>query len=242
MTTLFISDLHLSPDRPAIAGLFFDLLQGEATRADALYILGDLFEYWIGDDAAGALGFDPVLQHIRGLSDTGVPIYFLRGNRDFLVGEGFETATGCRVLNDPTVIDLYGEPVLLMHGDYLCTDDVAHQEFRATVDDPAWRREFLGKPVEERMQMARDARAHSKEHKDSVTMEIMDVNRDAVEQAFNEHGVNLMIHGHTHRPAVHDGGNGGTRRIVLGDWYEQSSVLRCEPGRQELDPTPHGGL
>lgn len=239
MTTLFVSDLHLTPRRPQIGELFFDLLRGEAGEADALYILGDLFEYWIGDDAADALGYAPVVEQLRRVSDAGVPVYFMRGNRDFLVGKDFETATGCRVLADPTVIDLYGEPVLLMHGDYLCTDDVAHQQFRATVDDPEWRREFLSRPVTERMQMARDAREKSHEHKDSITMEIMDVNPGAVRRAFDEHGVGLMIHGHTHRPAVHQGGERGSRRrIVLGDWYEHSSILRCTPGKQELDPNP----
>jgi UDP-2,3-diacylglucosamine hydrolase len=236
MTTLFISDLHLTPERPKIAELFFDLLREEASRADALYILGDLFEYWIGDDAAETLGYGPVLQSIRALSDSGVPVYFMRGNRDFLVGSDFEAATGCRVLPDPTVIDLYGQRALLMHGDYLCTDDVEHQRFRATVDDPDWREDFLDKPVEARMQMARDARARSRAHKENVTMEIMDVNSAAVEQAFQAHDVRLMIHGHTHRPAVHNGDD--TRRIVLGDWYEQSSVLRCDAEGQHLDPDP----
>lgn len=238
MTTLFISDLHLSPRRPGIAESFFSLLQGEARRADALYILGDLFEYWIGDDAANPLGYSPVIDQLRALSDSGVPVYFMRGNRDFLAGDRFAADTGCRILPDPTVIDLYGEPVLLMHGDFLCTDDTAHQEFRRTVDDPGWQRGFLSKPIEARMQLAQEAREHSREHKDSVTMEIMDVNDDAVHRAFDEHGVRLMIHGHTHRPAVHDDGAGGTRRIVLGDWYEQSSILRCSPGEQKLDPAP----
>lgn len=239
MTTLFISDLHLTPRRPRIVELFFRMLQGEAGRSDALYILGDLFEYWIGDDAAETLGYASVVQHIRALSDSGVPVYFMRGNRDFLVGRQFADDAGCRILADPTVIDLYGEPVLLMHGDFLCTDDVEHQRFRAMVDDPGWQRGFLSQPVEARMQMAENVREQSKEHKNSVAMEIMDVNPAAVRQTFDEHGVRLLIHGHTHRPAIHDDGEPqGTRRIVLGDWYEQSSVLRCSPGRQELDPAP----
>lgn len=239
MTTLFISDLHLTPRRPRIVELFFRMLQGEAGRSDALYILGDLFEYWIGDDAAETLGYASVVQHIRALSDSGVPVYFMRGNRDFLVGRQFADDAGCRILADPTVIDLYGEPVLLMHGDFLCTDDVEHQRFRSMVDDPGWQRGFLSQPVEARMQMAENAREQSKEHKNSVAMEIMDVNPAAVRRTFDEHGVRLLIHGHTHRPAIHDDGEPqGTRRIVLGDWYEQSSVLRCSPGRQELDPAP----
>jgi len=239
MTTLFISDLHLSPTRPRIVEAFFGLLESEAAGADALYILGDLFEYWIGDDAAQPLGYEPVIRAIRGLSDAGIPVYFMRGNRDFLVGARFAADTGCQVLSDPTVIDLYGEPTLLMHGDFLCTDDIEHQKFRRMVDDPDWQRDFLAKPVETRMQMARDARVQSREHKDSVTMEIMDVNADAVHRAFENHGIRLLIHGHTHRPAIHDAGDEtGRRRIVLGDWYEHSSILRCTPDGQTLDPAP----
>ena len=239
MTTLFISDLHLSPRRPHITELFFDLLQGEAREAEALYILGDLFEYWIGDDAAEHLGYTPVIRQLRALSDTGIPVYFMRGNRDFLVGPRFASQTGCELLADPSVIDLYGERVLLMHGDFLCTDDTEHQKFRLTVDDPGWQRDFLAKPVEARMEMAQEAREHSREHKDNLTMEIMDVNDEAVRRAFEDHDVRLMIHGHTHRPAIHDGS--ASRRIVLGDWYEQSSILRCRPGEQELSPDPDRG-
>jgi len=236
VTTLFISDLHLSPERPGIMELFAALMRGEARQADALYILGDLFEYWIGDDAAQTLGYGPVLKEIAALSEAGVPVYFMRGNRDFLAGERFADETDCEILDDPTVIDLYGEPALLMHGDFLCTDDVAHQQFRATVDEPDWQHDFLARPVAERMQMAKQARTHSAAHKESVDMQIMDVNLAAVNRAFDRHGVRLLIHGHTHRPAVHDGqGSDTRRRIVLGDWYEQSSVLRCSRGRQELD-------
>lgn len=239
MTTLFISDLHLTPERPGITELFIELLRGEARHAEGLYILGDLFEYWIGDDAAQALGYRPVVEEIRTLADTGVPVYFMRGNRDFLAGEQFARESGCRILGDPTVIDLYGEPVVLMHGDFLCTDDVAHQNFRAMVDDPQWQRDFLEQTVAERLRIAANAREESKEHKNSVTMAIMDVNQAAVRRAFDAHGVRLMIHGHTHRPAIHDGDDPvGTRRIVLGDWYEQSSILRCSPGAQELSPDP----
>jgi UDP-2,3-diacylglucosamine hydrolase len=236
MTTLFVSDLHLAPKRPHSSELFFQMLRGEARRADALYVLGDLFEYWIGDDAADTLGYTPVIRQLRKLTESGVPLYFMRGNRDFLAGRGFAAATGCEILPDPTTVDLYGERVLLMHGDSLCTDDVEHQKFREMVDDPDWQREFLRKPVETRMEMAESARSQSNEHKSSLSMEIMDVNRDAVRRTFGHHGVRLLIHGHTHRPAFHD--DGDTRRIVLGDWYEQSSILRCRPGVQELDPAP----
>lgn len=238
MTTLFISDLHLTPRRAHITELFFHMLRNQAREAEALYILGDLFEYWIGDDAAEALGYAPVIQELGALTDTGVQVYFMRGNRDFLVGQRFAGETGCEILDDATVVDLYGEPVLLMHGDFLCTDDIEHQKFRATVDDPKWQRSFLDKPIGERMQMAEAARQYSRQHKDSVAMEIMDVNDRSVRRTFDEHGVRLLVHGHTHRPAIHDDRPDGTRRIVLGDWYEQSSVLRCAPGVQQLDPPP----
>lgn len=237
MTTLFISDLHLTPQRPHITRLFFELLQGEARGADALYILGDLFEYWIGDDAAGVLGYAPVVREIARLTESGVPVYFMHGNRDFLVGDRFAAETGLEILDDPTVVDLYGEPALLMHGDFLCTDDVEHQKFRAMVGDPDWQHSFLERPVEERMQMAESAREESRNHKSSVTMEIMDVNAGAVRRIFDEYGVRLLIHGHTHRPAIH-GRPSGTRRIVLGDWYERSSILRCTPDAQKLEPEP----
>lgn len=238
MTTLFISDLHLTSERPHITRLFFELLRNEARSADGLYILGDLFEYWIGDDAAEVLGYEPVIREIAELAESGVPVYFMHGNRDFLVGDRFAADAGCEILDDLTVVDLYGEPALLMHGDSLCTDDVEHQKFRATVNDPDWQRFFLAKPVEERMQMAESAREESRSHKDSVTMEIMDVNAGAVRRTLDEYGVRLLIHGHTHRPAVHDDKPGGTRRIVLGDWYEQSSILRCTPEAQKLEPAP----
>jgi len=239
MSTLFISDLHLAPGRPCMTRLFMDLLSGEARHADGLYILGDLFEYWIGDDAANRLGYAPIVRALRALADTGVPVYFMRGNRDFLVGERFARETGCRILADPAVVDLYGEPALLMHGDFLCSDDIEHQKFRAMVDEPAWQRDFLAQPVETRLEMAKRARAQSREHKDSVAMDIMDVNEQAVRRAFEAHHTRLMIHGHTHRPAIHDHAPpAGTRRIVLGDWYQQSSILRCTPGAQELEPGP----
>jgi len=226
VSVLFISDLHLDPDRPDITGQALDVLGAEAREADALYILGDLFEAWIGDD-------DPepekrrVIAALRTLSDAGLPCYFMRGNRDFLAGEGFAADSGCRMLVDPTVTEIYGTPVILMHGDTLCTDDVQYQAFRRTVRDPAWQAATLARPLEERLALAQQMRAQSTASMTGKAEEIMDVNQAAVEAVMREHGVYTMIHGHTHRPAVHRFEIDGREavRIVLGDWYEQGSVL-----------------
>ncbi|TWT17869.1 UDP-2,3-diacylglucosamine diphosphatase [Luteimonas marina] len=240
MPTLFVSDLHLDPARPEITRLFRDFLDGEARAADALYILGDLFEAWVGDDdpsEAGAL----VADRLRALSDAGIPVYFQRGNRDFLVGEAWARRAGMRILPDPAVIVLDGAPVLLMHGDLLCTDDVAYQAFRAQTRDPAWQAQFLSQPLEARLAFAQQARAASQarqgELKQAGTMEtITDVAPATVEDMFARYGVDTLIHGHTHRPAIHDLVVAGRarRRIVLGDWYEQGSVLRANAGRFDL--------
>jgi len=229
LSTLFISDLHLSPERPAITALFLEFLRGRARQAEALYILGDLFEYWIGDDVAGRPEVVPLIAALRELTDQGIPVYVMHGNRDFLLGPGFEQATGTRLLPDPSVISLYGTPVLLMHGDTLCTDDTDYLKFRAMVRNPQWVQAFLGKPMAERVAMVREYRELSKTATATKKPEIMDVNAGAVEAAFRQHGVRQMIHGHTHRPAQHrlevDGRT--VQRTVLGDWYEQGSVLTC---------------
>ena len=240
MPTLFISDLHLDPARPEITRLFRDFLDGEARAADALYILGDLFEAWVGDDdpsETGAL----VADRLRALSDAGIPVYFQRGNRDFLVGEAWARRAGLRILPDPAVIVLDGAPVLLMHGDLLCTDDVAYQAFRAQTRDPAWQAQFLSQPLEARLTFAQQARAASMarqgELKQAGTMEaITDVAPATVDDLFARYGVDRLIHGHTHRPAIHDLVVAGRacRRIVLGDWYEQGSVLRVDGGGLDL--------
>ncbi|HCU54234.1 MAG TPA: UDP-2,3-diacylglucosamine diphosphatase [Gammaproteobacteria bacterium] len=230
MSTLFISDLHLSAERPAITALFLDFLRHRARQAEALYILGDLFEYWIGDDVANQPEVRPLIAAVHELTGSGVPVYVMHGNRDFLLGPGFEQATGCRLLPDPTVIGLYGEQVLLMHGDTLCTDDTDYLKFRAMVRNPQWVQQFLGKPVAERINMVREYREVSKTATAAKKPEIMDVNAGAVAAAFQSHGVHHLIHGHTHRPAQHTLSlNGQTvHRTVLGDWYEQGSVLVCD--------------
>ena len=229
MTTLFISDLPLDEARPHIVELFTQFLTGQARGADALYILGDLFESWIGDDDNAPLPAR-VAQTLRALRDSGVPIWFMHGNRDFLLGADFAARAGMSLLADPTVIDLHGERTLLMHGDTLCTDDVDYQKFRALVRDPDWQQGFLAKPLAERRAFAMQARGESRKHTSMAKPEIMDVNPAAVETTMREHGVHRLIHGHTHRPATHSLNLDGAiaKRSVLGDWYEQSSVLRVE--------------
>jgi UDP-2,3-diacylglucosamine hydrolase len=237
MSTLFISDLHLSAERPAITALFLEFLRGRARSAEALYILGDLFEYWIGDDVASQPEYRPLIDGLRELTAAGVPVYVMHGNRDFLLGAGFEQATGCTLIPDPSEITLYGEKTLLMHGDSLCTDDVAYLKFRAMVRNPDWVKMFLGKTIAERVAIVRDYREISKAATATKKPEIMDVNPGAVESALRQHGVRHLIHGHTHRPAQHqlllDGQN--LRRTVLGDWYDQGSVLRCDAGGCTLE-------
>jgi UDP-2,3-diacylglucosamine hydrolase len=230
MTTLFISDLHLTAERPAITELFLRFLRDEAAHAQALYILGDLFEYWIGDEAGAAAENAPVIAGLRALTDAGVPVHFMQGNRDFLVGGGFANATGCTLLPEAVVIDLHGRPTLLMHGDTLCTDDTEYQRFRQFIRDPALVREFLSKTIPERLAMVRGYRQMSKMATSSKAAEIMDVNGDTVVATLRAHGVHRLIHGHTHRPAKHEITVDGqpAERIVLGDWYEQGSVLRCD--------------
>lgn len=230
MNTLFISDLHLDDRRPETTSLLLDFLRSEAVNADALYILGDLFEFWLGDDVPSACS-TAVASALTELGKGGVPCYFMHGNRDFLLQGKYASSAGLTLLPEELVIDLYGEPVLLMHGDSLCTDDVPYQQFRALVRNPSWQGEFLSKTPQERLQVALQARDASAEHKGNVDMSIMDVNPGEVELAFTRHGVQKMIHGHTHRPDIHNLTINGqpAQRIVLGDWYTQGSVLRVRP-------------
>lgn len=239
MTTLFVSDLHLDPARPEITTLFGRFLDGEARSADALYILGDLFEAWVGDDdpsEAGAV----VAEKLHALAASGVPVFFIRGNRDFLLGTDYAARCGMTVLDDPTVIDLYDTPTLILHGDLLCTDDTAYQQFRAQTRDPQWQAQFLAQPLAARLAFAEQARAASKARYGELQASgqsetITDVTPATVQDWFARFGVTRMIHGHTHRPAIHDEGNGRTR-IVLGDWYAQGSVLRVDASRLVLTP------
>ena len=230
MTTLFVSDLHLDPERPAITELFGRFLDGEARDADALYILGDLFEAWVGDDDPSEAGTF-VAARLKALTDAGVPTYFIRGNRDFLLGDAYAKRAGMTILPDPAVILLQGEPTLILHGDLLCSDDTAYQQFRTQTRDPRWQAQFLAQPLAARLAFAAQARAASKARYGELQASgqsetITDVSPATVREWFARYGVRRMIHGHTHRPAIHDEGGGATR-IVLGDWYEQGSVLRA---------------
>ncbi len=239
MPTLFISDLHLDQTRPHITALLSTLLAHEAEHLDALYILGDLFEAWIGDDSADAVG-EQFVAALAPLREARRPCFFMHGNRDFLLGEDFARRAGMTLLPDPCVIDLHGTPTLLMHGDSLCTDDAPYQAFRSQSRSAAWQRGFLSRSIGERQAFAAEARAESQRYTRSVTDAITDVNADAVSSALRDHKVLRLIHGHTHRPAVHDLQLGGqpAQRIVLGDWYKQGSVLRVDADRCELESLP----
>ena len=227
--TLFVADLHLDRERPQIIDLFTRFTDDRASRADALYILGDLFEYWIGDDDP-AEGLESVLVALKALGDRGVQVYFMHGNRDFLIGKQFADRTGCRLLDGSKVIDLYGENTLIMHGDTLCTDDTAYQSFRATIRNKWVLKLLLSLNLKTRKRMAAYLRSKSQELTGKKPVEIMDVNQQAVEQAMLDHNAFRLIHGHTHRPGIHRFklGNRPATRIVLGDWYEQGNVLRCD--------------
>jgi UDP-2,3-diacylglucosamine hydrolase len=236
MPALFISDLHLDAERPAITDLFGRFLAQEARGADALYILGDLFEAWVGDDDPSDVGAF-VADRLATLTRAGTPVYFLRGNRDFLVGDHFARRARMRILPDPAVVVLEGAPTLLMHGDLLCTDDVKYQAFRAQTRDPQWQAQFLAQPLAARLAFAQQARAASKAHQGGLQQQglmeaITDVAPATVDATLARFGIERLIHGHTHRPAVHDEARG--KRIVLGDWYEQGSVLRVDGDGAQL--------
>ncbi len=226
MTTLFISDLHLDASRPHITDLFEAFAREQATAADALYILGDLFEAWTGDDTG-----DPTAQRfvdaLAPLRDARIPCFYLHGNRDFLLGDAYARRAGLTLLADPSVLEIEGVRTLIMHGDTLCTDDLPYQAFRSQAHSPTWQRAFLSRPLVEREAFARHAREESRRHTGSTMAAIMDVNPHAVEAAMHASRAHRLIHGHTHRPAVHRFTLDGepAERIVLGDWYEQASVL-----------------
>ena len=239
MTTLFISDLHLDASRPHITRLFVDFVRDEASQAKALYILGDLFEAWIGDDVEDETA-DQVAEALAALHAQGVPCFYIHGNRDFLLGDAYARRSRMTLLPDPSVIDIEGQRVLLMHGDTLCIDDVPYQAFRQQAHAPAWQRAFLERPIEERQAFAAQARAESRRYTRSVDDAITDVNDAAVRAALSETDVRSLIHGHTHRPTVHRIDMNGVyaHRFVLGDWYEQGSMLRATS--EGLQPLPIG--
>jgi UDP-2,3-diacylglucosamine hydrolase len=228
--SLFISDLHLAPQRPAATEALFRFLAETAPAAERLYVLGDLFDYWIGDDGLAQPFNRSIADAFSRLAARGAQIYFMHGNRDFLIGEEFARAAGMKLLDDRTEVDLYGRRTLLMHGDALCTDDVDYQKLRATVRDPAWQRAFLAKPIEERIRAALALRSESEQAKQGKVAAIMDVAPATVESVLRAHGRPRLIHGHTHRPARHEHIVDGElcERFVLADWYEQGSYLVCD--------------
>jgi len=230
MGPLFISDLHLDESQPDVTSLFLEFLTNQAPGAPALYILGDLFDAWIGDDDDSALA-ETVCRAIRTLSESGTPVFVAHGNRDFLLGPGFEARSGARLLDQATVIDLADTPTLLLHGDELCTDDLPYQALRQQLRAPAWQADFLAKPLPERRHLAAHLRSASLSATQSKSMEIMDVNQSTVVDWMRRFGTRRLIHGHTHRPAVHrfDLDGQPAERVVLADWHVDGQVVSFDP-------------
>ena len=239
MATLFIADLHLQTEEPAITAGFLRFLRGEAKNADALYILGDLFEAWIGDDDPNPLHRD-MAAAIKALVDSGVPCYFIHGNRDFLIGQRYARESGMTLLPEEQVLDLYGRNILIMHGDTLCTDDTGYLAFRAKVHTPWIQKMFLALPLFIRNRIAARMRAGSKAANSSKSMTIMDVNPKAVVNVMEKHRVQWLIHGHTHRPDVHSLIANGepAHRVVLGAWHREGSMVKVTPEGVELIAFP----
>jgi UDP-2,3-diacylglucosamine hydrolase len=237
--TLFASDLHLDSEAPWAIDAFLKFLAGEARDADSLYLLGDLFEVWVGDDDD-----DPdharACAGIAALVRSGVPVYVIHGNRDFLLGAEFERRTGAKLLPDPVLVVLHGLPTLLSHGDVFCTEDRSYQQLRSIVRRPRWQRKFLALPLESRRALATAARAGSKAHTERTVPTIMDVNLDAVERAFRATGARRLVHGHTHRPAVHPSVVDGVaaERVVLAPWYEAASCVAITAAGVQEVPLP----
>ena len=229
--SLFISDCHLCESRPHITHSFISFLKNTAKEAQALYILGDLFEYWAGDDSICVGKHREILTALKELSTQGTLVYLMHGNRDFLLDTAFANATGSAILPDPSLVSLYGQSVLLSHGDALCTDDIAYQTFRKEVRSAPWKAAFLNQPLQQRIAYIEQLRTKSEQEKSTKSMQIMDVNDGAVERLLAQYDYPpLFIHGHTHRPNRHSYSiNGYTcERWVLGDWYEQGSYLRLD--------------
>jgi UDP-2,3-diacylglucosamine hydrolase len=246
VTTLFISDLHLDGAQPEITDQFLQFLDDEAKHAEALYILGDLFEAWIGDDDPDA-DKQRAMRALRATTDAGVRCYLIHGNRDFLIGKRFAASTGVQLLEDGTVIELYGRRVLIMHGDSLCTDDHAYQRLRRIVRNPLVQFTMRSLSLKQRQKLAARMRAGSKAHietMDQSAPQIMDVNAGEVAATLARYRVDCIVHGHTHRPAVHQIQLDGTTatRIVLGDWYEQGSVLKWDERGPELIALPRSEM
>ena len=235
MTTIFISDLHLDKDRPKVIRYFIDFLNNLESDIESLYILGDFVEYWVGDDDPGD-GLEEVFSSIKKKSNS-IPIYFMHGNRDFMISEKFCNHHGMKFLKDPTKIKLHGKKILLMHGDTLCIDDIEYQKFRTMVRSPLWQNEMLKKSLEERINLAKMLRAKSLSETGTKDEVIMDVSNDEVISQLKKHDVDMIIHGHTHRPNIHKiiSENKEFKRIVLGDWYDKSFILRISDDEIIID-------
>jgi UDP-2,3-diacylglucosamine hydrolase len=236
LLSFFVSDLHLSDTRPAANEAFFSFIEQKAPSAQALYILGDLFEYWIGDDDLGEPFHAVVAGFLRGLSRKGVALYVMQGNRDFLMGERFCEETGAQLLEDPAVVELSGVRTLLMHGDTLCSDDADYQDWRRVARSDKWQREFLSRPLAERHRAFLELREKSKSAIRAKPAEVMDVNDDAVRNAFRQHGVSRLVHGHTHKAARHSVEVDGRlcERWVLPDWYGPGGYLEVRGDKPRL--------
>ncbi len=236
-SSLFISDLHLSEERPAANERFFSFVEEKASRAQALYVLGDLFEYWIGDDDLGEPFNGVIAGFLRNLTRGGVPLFLMHGNRDFLMGKALAAATGATLLEDPARVTVGGEPAALLHGDTLCTGDVDYQGWRRTARSAAWQKDFLSKPLSERRDIILGLREKSRSVVQAKPAEIMDVNDAAVQHTFREQRVGRIIHGHTHRPGRHFHEVDGRRceRWVLPDWYGPGGYLEVpDDGKPRL--------
>ena len=233
--TYFISDLHLSADRDDINQCLFEFLGKQAAQADALYVLGDLFEVWIGDDDQNSFTLS-IAKAFKNLRQTGVPIYFIHGNRDFLIRQHFAKQAGLEILPEQVVIDLYDEPTLIMHGDELCTKDTEYQAFRKKARSWWWPKIMLSLPLSTRRKLASKGRATSKQKQSKLSVDIMDVTPEEVTSYMQKFAVKRLIHGHTHRPNIHEFVINGqsAQRIVLGDWYEQGSVLKVSKDNIDL--------
>tara|TARA_Y100001956_G_scaffold46211_1_gene44923 strand:- start:3787 stop:4518 length:732 start_codon:yes stop_codon:yes gene_type:complete len=239
MTTLFISDLHLSPSTPDINACFIKFMREEAIHAEALYVLGDLFEFWIGDDDKSDFA-TTIRSEFKQLTQAGVPTFFTQGNRDFLVGKRFAKQTGVTLLGDETVIDLYGKKAIILHGDTLCTRDVSYLKYREKVHQPWLQWVFNRIPMFIKKKIVSKVQSDIKDDKQTKSLDIMDVTQSEVESVMAANNVDLMIHGHTHRPKVHTFDISGqtNTRIVLGDWYTQGSVLSYDKETFDLQTRP----
>lgn len=241
---LVISDLHLQDSRPDITHTLYQFLQSNRGSCDSLFILGDLFEVWIGDDAQSDLATE-VAAELKSFNAAGSSIYLMHGNRDFLIGDDYAALCGAHLIDEPFLLELSTATILLVHGDRLCTDDTDYMEFRKLVRQDSWKSEFLAKSITERREFARQARQQSQTAISNKAADIMDVNQAAVHELLSESGQTILIHGHTHRPAIHEisltqpiDGNKQARRIVLGDWDKQAWVVEVCDGEIDLQHFP----